>query len=133
MTGSPLVLILEDEIMIAMMVEDELTDAGYRVAGPFTACRSALSWLSTNTPDLAVLDTQLQDGSCQDFALELRSRGIPFVVYSGAIDTDMVELAGAPWVSKPAPGKALLDALTHVTVSDHFAPAWPDTRSGRAA
>jgi DNA-binding response OmpR family regulator len=62
-TGSPLVLIVEDETMIAMMVEDELVDAGYAVAGPFATCRSALAWLSTNTPNLAVLDTQLQDGS----------------------------------------------------------------------
>jgi DNA-binding response OmpR family regulator len=112
MTGSPLVLILEDETMTAMMVEDELVDAGYGVAGPFATCSSALSWLSTSSPDLAVLDTQLQDGSCRDLATELRRRGIPFVVYSGATDTDVTELVGAPWVAKPAPGKALLDALT---------------------
>jgi DNA-binding response OmpR family regulator len=98
--------------MIAMMIEDELMDVGYGVAGPFATCSSALSWLSTNTPDLAVLDTQLRDGSCRDLAVELRRRGIPFVVYSGAIDTRMTELAGAPWVAKPALGKTLLDALT---------------------
>jgi DNA-binding response OmpR family regulator len=112
MTGSPLVLILEDETMIAMMIEDELVDAGYGVAGPFPTCSSAFSWLSTSTPDLAVLDTQLQDGSCRDIAVELRRRGIPFVVYSGATDTHMTALAGAPWVAKPALGKTLLDALT---------------------
>jgi DNA-binding response OmpR family regulator len=111
-TGSPLVLILEDETMIAMMIEDELADAGYQVAGPFATCNSAFSWLSTNTPDLAVLDTQLPDGSCRDLAVELRRRGIPFVVYSGVTDTHMTELAGVPWVAKPATGKALLDALT---------------------
>jgi hypothetical protein len=36
---------------------------------------------------------------------------IPFVAYSGATVTDVTELAGAPWVAKPSPGKALLDAL----------------------
>ncbi len=112
MTGSALVLILEDETMIAMMVEDELVDAGYDVAGPFATCSGALAWLSTNSPDVAVLDTQLQDGSCRDIAVELRSRSIPFVVYSGATNTHMTELAGAPWVAKPALGKTLLDALT---------------------
>jgi DNA-binding response OmpR family regulator len=112
MSGSPIVLILEDETMIAMMIEDELVDAGYDVAGPFATCSGALSWLSSNTPDVAVLDTQLQDGSCRNIAVELRRRGIPFVVYSGATNTHMTELAGVPWVAKPAPGKALLDALT---------------------
>ncbi len=117
MTGSPLVLIVEDETMIAMMIEDELVDAGYDVAGPFAAGSGALSLLSTNTPDVAVLDTQLQDGS-----FELRRRGIPFVVYSGATNTHMTELAGAPWVAKPAPGKALLDALARaVTLSGQAA------------
>jgi DNA-binding response OmpR family regulator len=121
-TGSPLVLIVEDETMIAMMIEDELVDAGYDVAGPFATCSSALSWLSTNTPDLAVLDTQLQDGSCRDLAVELRRRGIPFVVYSGAIEKHMTELAGAPWVAKPALGKTLLDALTQaITLSEQAA------------
>jgi DNA-binding response OmpR family regulator len=98
--------------MIAMMIEDELVDAGYGVAGPFATCIGAFSWLSTNAPDVAVLDTRLQDGSCWELAVELRRRGIPFVVYSGAIDTHVTELAGAPWVAKPALGKALLDALT---------------------
>lgn len=105
------------------MIEDELVDAGYWVAGPFATCSKALLWLSTNTPDGAVVDTQLNDGSCQAFAIELTRRSIPFVVYSGAIDTNMPELTGAPWVSKPAPGKALLDALaqviTRIGVSPH--------------
>jgi DNA-binding response OmpR family regulator len=98
--------------MIAMMIEDELVDAGYDVAGPFATCGSALSWLSTNSPDLAIIDIQLQDGSCRDIAVELRRRGIPFVVYSGATNTHMTELSAVPWVVKPALGKTLLDALT---------------------
>ena len=119
MTGSPLVLVLEDETMIAMMVEDELVDAGYAVAWPFPTCCRALSWLSTNRPEFAVLDTHLQDGSCQDVALELRRLGIPFVMYSGAIDTDKAEFAGAPWVTKPAPGNAIIAALKKANVKAH--------------
>jgi DNA-binding response OmpR family regulator len=110
-TGPPLVLVVEDEIVIALMVEDWLKDAGYRVAGPFVTCSAASSWLRAQTPDLAVLDTRLQDGSCQDLARELRDRGVPFVVYSGAIDDHLPELAGAAWVSKPSSGQDLLDAL----------------------
>ena len=123
MEKSPLVLVVEDEAMIGMMLEDELNDCSYSVAGPFPSCSSALTWLSANTPDLAVLDTWLQDGSCQVLASELRRRGIPFVVYSGVIDTHMAELAGAPWVSKPAPGEALLAALTSATALEYSAAA----------
>jgi DNA-binding response OmpR family regulator len=110
-TGPPLVLVVEDKIVIALMVEDWLKDAGYRVAGPFATCSAASSWLRAQTPDLAVLDTQLQDGSCQDLARELRDRCVPFVVYSGAIDDHLPELAGAAWVPKPSSGQDLLDAL----------------------
>src|SRR6478609_10310805 len=48
----PLALVLEDEAMIALNLQDELQDAGYRVAGPFTTCSAALEWLGTATPDM---------------------------------------------------------------------------------
>ena len=36
--SKPLVLVLEDEALIALNLQDELQDAGYAVAGPFTTC-----------------------------------------------------------------------------------------------
>jgi DNA-binding response OmpR family regulator len=54
--NKPLVLILEDEVLIGINLQDELQDAGYRVAGPFTTCAAALKWLQTATPDMAVLN-----------------------------------------------------------------------------
>jgi DNA-binding response OmpR family regulator len=106
--------LVADRLGHATVPTSEALTKSYRditVAGPFATCSSALSWLSSNTPDLAVLDTQLRDGSCRDLAVELRRRGIPFMVYSGATNTHMPELAGMPWVAKPALGKTLLDAL----------------------
>ena len=38
---NPLVLILEDEAIIALNLQDELQDNGYRVGGPFTSCADA--------------------------------------------------------------------------------------------
>jgi DNA-binding response OmpR family regulator len=118
-----LVLLVEDEALVAMNLQGELEEAGYAVVGPFDTCADALTWLENETPNLAVLDTWLQDGSCQVLASELRQRGIPFVVYSGLVDTQMAELAGAPWVSKPAPGEALLAALTSATALEYSAAA----------
>src|SRR3954469_18268472 len=81
--GKPLVLLLEDEALIAINLQDELQDAGYEVAGPFTTCAAALSWLETGTPGLAILDAALNDGPCNDVADELGRRNIPFLIYSG--------------------------------------------------
>jgi PleD family two-component response regulator len=76
LTGSkPLVLVLEDEALIAINLQDELQDAGHEVAGPFTACAAALEWLQTATPDMAILDATLNDGSCHSVAVELSRRG----------------------------------------------------------
>ena len=81
LASGPVVLILEDEAIIALNFQDELQDAGYRVGGPFTTCADALFWLQTNTPDVAVLDTILNDGPCGDIARELAGREVPFVIY----------------------------------------------------
>jgi hypothetical protein len=45
--GRPLVLLLEDEALIVLNLQDDLQDAGYEVAGPFTTCAAALEWLQT--------------------------------------------------------------------------------------
>src|SRR3954467_6754360 len=81
--GKPLVLLLEDEALIALNLQDELQDAGYRIAGPFTTCAAALAWLQTATPDTAILDAALKDGPCREIALELSRREVPFLIYSG--------------------------------------------------
>jgi hypothetical protein len=49
MSGPLLVLILEDEALIAMTLEDDLDDAGYAVAGSFATCESVLRWLEHAT------------------------------------------------------------------------------------
>ncbi len=109
----PLLLVLEDEAAISLLLEDELQTAGYRVAGPFAACSKAMKWLEDETPDIALLDTILQDGSCKDLAAELTRRGVPFVVYSGGLqDHERIpELLNAVWIEKPAAFQTLLDAL----------------------
>lgn len=81
--SKPIVLILEDEALIALNLQDELQDAGYAVAGPFTTCSSALDWLGTATPSMAILDAALSDGSCNYVADELSRREVPFLIYSG--------------------------------------------------
>jgi DNA-binding response OmpR family regulator len=113
MSSAPVVLLLEDEALIAMGLEDDVEAAGYTVAGAFATCRSALDWLESETPNVAVLDTTVRDGTCKDLALELNQRGIPFVIYSGNSEDQntIEELNDAIWVEKPASKDALLAAI----------------------
>jgi DNA-binding response OmpR family regulator len=115
-----LVLILEDQVLIGINLQDELQDAGYQVAGPFATCAAALAWLQTSTPDVAILDAALKDGPCQEVALALGKRAVPFLIYSGfSADRELIaDFASVTWVEKPAPPAALVRACHQLLVSE---------------
>jgi DNA-binding response OmpR family regulator len=109
---TPVVLLLEDEALIAVDLQDELQDAGFEVAGPFTTCTAALEWLETKTPDAAILDAALKDGPCRKIALELGRREVPFLIYSGYSEDYglMAEFDHVTWIEKPMPPAVLVQA-----------------------
>jgi DNA-binding response OmpR family regulator len=117
-TSKPLVLILEDEALIALNLQDELQDAGYEVAGPFSACSAALEWLRTATPDTAILDATLKDGPCREIALELSRREVPFLIYSGhQQDRQLLsDFDHITWIEKPVPSEFLVQACRQLLV-----------------
>jgi DNA-binding response OmpR family regulator len=117
-TSLPLILVVEDEAVIALGIQDELQDAGYRVAGPYTTCSAALEWLQAATPDAAILDAVLKDGPCRDVALALSHRGVPFLIYSGhREDHPMLgEFHHVNWIEKPVPAQELVQACQQLLV-----------------
>jgi DNA-binding response OmpR family regulator len=110
-SNGPLVLLLEDEAIIALNIQDELEDNGYRIAGPFTTCADALSWLRNERPDVAVLDTVLRDGACRKVALDLARREVPFLIYSGHREDKALlpEFHHVTWIEKPVPAAVLVE------------------------
>ena len=114
----PLVLVLEDEALIAITLQDELQDAGYAVAGPFTTCATALEWLRTETPDVAILDAALKDGPCREIALELTRREVLFLIYSGHHkDCELLaEFHHITWIEKPVPSEVLVKTCQQLLV-----------------
>jgi DNA-binding response OmpR family regulator len=110
---SACVLLVEDEALIALALADDLETAGYEVAGPFHRCSDSLDWLGRHTPDIAIIDIHLRDGSSHDLARLLRDRNVPFIVFSGEKRDGRVPEAfvGARWLSKPVSGRALLETV----------------------
>jgi two-component system, response regulator PdtaR len=109
----PLVLVVEDEFLIAMDLERLLERHGFRVLGPAAMVAAALRLLDGEAPDVALLDVNLRGEMVTPVAEALRARGVPFVLasaYEGAQLTAEV-LAGAPSVGKPATARRLLAAL----------------------
>jgi hypothetical protein len=66
-----------------------------------------LQWLEHNTPQDAVLDVSLRDGTSLPVAQALKGRNTPFAIYSGLPYTTSLpeELKDVPRPEKPAPRK----------------------------
>ncbi len=79
----PKVLIVEDEPIIAMMLEEHLLDAGCEVAASAQNLKNALALAQTSELDLAILDMSLGGDSSFPVADVLARRGIPFLFASG--------------------------------------------------
>ncbi|MER8446531.1 response regulator [Mesorhizobium sp. M1066] len=77
-----MVLVVDDEALIALDVESALSEAGFAVALA-TSCFGAARFLADHTPAAAVLDVRLSDGESVEAAKTLAGRAVPFVVYSG--------------------------------------------------
>ena len=77
------VLVVEDEVMVAMYVEDLLGELGYDSVVVATGLDQALSLAHEAAFDFAVLDINLNGRLSFPVADVLRARGIPFLFASG--------------------------------------------------
>lgn len=77
------VLIVEDEFLLAMQLEDMLTDLGHEVTATVTRIDRALELAGEVGVDFAILDINVAGILSFPVADVLRRRGIPFVFASG--------------------------------------------------
>jgi CheY-like chemotaxis protein len=77
-------LVVEDEALVAMLLEDTLQALGCSVVGPAGNVARALALLEREDVDLALLDVNLGGGErSYPIADALAARGIPFVFVTG--------------------------------------------------
>ena len=110
------ILIVEDEPLIAMMLEDFLDSLGHAVKGICETVGEAHAALEAGGFDLAILDVNLKGENIWPVASEMRARGIPFVIASGGhVDPPPAEFAHVPMIDKPYTidrvTPAIMDAL----------------------
>ena len=109
-----LVLVVEDEFLIATELERLLGRHGWRVLGPAATVAQALHLLDGGSqPAVALLDVNLGGELVTPVAAALRDRGVPFVLASAYDRLDLAApvLVGAPNVGKPTDEARLLAAL----------------------
>ncbi len=115
MTAVQRVLVVEDEMMVAMLVEDMLVDMGFDVVGPASRLSDGLHLAEHETLDLAVLDVNLNGVRSFPIAAVLAGRGIPFVFATGYGTVGVeADFPGVPVVSKPFTSDRLDEALAKV-------------------
>ena len=77
------VLLVEDESVVAMLLEDMLAEFGYEVVGPVARLDKAMEMAQREALDLAILDVNLNGKEVYPAAAALAARGIPFVFVTG--------------------------------------------------
>ena len=113
------VLLVEDEVLVAMYVEDLLEEAGCRVVGPVPRLEQALSTVAETPLDLAILDVNLNGDHVWPVADALRARGVPHVFLTGYTgDTVPGEHADTRRLTKPIKAADLYETLHAVASAD---------------
>lgn len=98
----PRVLLVEDEALVAMMMEDVLEDLGWEVAASFGDVKPTLDWLEQcDDLDGAVLDINLGTEMVFPVAEALRSRGTPFTFLTGYTAPPKASEFQTPVLTKP--------------------------------
>jgi DNA-binding response OmpR family regulator len=100
--GGRRVLVVEDEVLLALSLEDDLHEAGFSMIGPYTTLANALQAARHESFDLALLDVNLHGQAVFPLADELIERNVPVVFLTGYGAADLPERFRAlPRLQKP--------------------------------
>ena len=95
------ILIVEDEALIAVMVEDMLTDMGSIVVGPAGTIEAALELARQEAIDAAVLDVNVRGERIDPVAEALMARGVPVLFATGYGEVKLASGEKANVIDKP--------------------------------
>lgn len=107
-----LVLVVEDELMIASTLEITLDMHGYRVLGPAATVAEAADLLTRTRPDVALIDYRLATTTTEALLPLLRERDVPVCVLTGYGAGQLPPAyAGYAVLEKPFPMQALVSMI----------------------
>lgn len=77
------IFVVEDEALIAMMLEEMLEEMGFGIAERSSTLDSGMTFAAEGAFDAAIVDLTLHGVSAQPIAEILEKRKIPYVISSG--------------------------------------------------
>jgi DNA-binding response OmpR family regulator len=112
------VLVVEDEYLVAILIEEILQSAGCVVMGPVPRLPEALDAINREDYDVAVLDVNLAGERINPVADALSERNVPFLFVTGyGTNALPSEYAERPHICKPFRMAELIGALSSVVTS----------------
>lgn len=104
-------LLLEDQALIVMDIADALERAGFAVVA-LPSVSQAEAWLNEHTPQAAIVDCFLGDGSSACVVERLRSLQVPVIIYTGVSQEELdPAFKGLELHAKPAAAQDLIAAI----------------------
>jgi len=105
-------LLVEDEGVVALLIESMLTELGYQVVGPFPRLAKAIDIAQSEPFDLAVLDVNLNGTPSFEVAELLIAKGVPLVFATGYGGQGIpAHLRDTVIVQKPFKSQQLAEAI----------------------
>lgn len=107
------VLMVEDDILIALATIDVLESVGCVIVGPALRVKAALELVRSEPLDAAVLDMDIAGEMVWPVAEELQRRGVPFLFLSAYSRRDVapVQFAAVVRLDKPVRKERLLNSI----------------------
>jgi CheY-like chemotaxis protein len=128
------VLIAEDDLVIAAMLEELVVDGGYEVCGIARTVHEAVALDERHKPDLAIIDVRLADGGLgTDVSARLTRNGRPGILYttgnSNTAQFGLTKADGEACLSKPYRPFDVVRALKiveEIVTTGEASPPFPD-------
>lgn len=113
------ILVVEDEPLLAMLLEESLAELGHEVAGCAATVDQAMAMIDAAQPDFALLDFSLaDDATTVPVAARLRASYVPFVYLTGHRTLPQGDgIPAAPLLTKPFTLDQLDEALRTVRLA----------------
>ncbi|MDH2328065.1 response regulator [Cereibacter sp. SYSU M97828] len=117
MTKTDTVLLVEDELLVAMEIQDLIEEVGLATEGPYSTVAGANEALGSVQVACAVLDVRLRDGDIFPVADELCARGIPMIFHSGHATPDQItsRYPDAIFFEKPCVPAQIVQTIRQLT------------------
>jgi len=119
----PRILVVEDEPLVAMLLEDMLLELGYAVVRPASTLQEGLALAQREAIDAAILDVNLNGVRSFPIAEILQARSVPYFFATGYGSSEDVVRRGVEIVKKPFRDDVVQVALDRLLANPSRDPA----------